>query len=78
MIVGDYAFDLNDENSQYNHENYSKAVQAAHDEIEIYYRAGNQWYNLAEIKEDQGLVDEAKVEATEINGGIYKYWNMEK
>ena len=88
LIVGEYLFNLNDKDSGYNLNNFLIAAQSAHyteDEegnrvYEIYYRAGDKWYNLVRVDEiGEGLVDAAIVDAEKVNGhGTYTYWNMEE
>ncbi|TYQ16799.1 UNVERIFIED_CONTAM: hypothetical protein Cloal_3372 [Acetivibrio alkalicellulosi] len=82
LIVGQYAFDLNDSQSGYNLNNYLKAVQSAYfnevsGKYEIYYRVGGHWYDLVGA-EYTGIDQLVKVDENDINGdGTYTYWNME-
>ena len=89
IIVGRHAFNLDTAvqavlaaDKKYNQSNFLEAISSWIHEPQsgvkaIYYRAGNNWYNLT-AAEGQGLVPEAGVSANEVNGdGIYYYMNMD-
>lgn len=76
LLVGHYAFDLNNPDANgYNSDNFEEAKASA-DGGNYYYKLGGIWYGLS-LAEEHGFTEEAVVEAEAINGGIYYFWNMQ-
>lgn len=79
LLVGHYAFDLNNPENNYDVDNFATAqASAVADDgtYKSYYKLGEKWYDLS-LAEEHGFTEDAEVKVDDINGGIYYFWNMQ-